>query len=438
MSSRVDQLLGIFAALTPVASGGCADREKTEDPNPYAFIEEAGICDGELENLLQRVALREPVDYLELRDAVSDRGVLSGAVTILDSVGEPCSAATDPEECLSEFAQLPLMSELEGKLPGEADGDVQRSLAYTRSGVVGSAVSLQQWHELLGLIDTPEEAALMALGHFYDPVCVTEVEDGYMLRGRIAGGVCGEGIEEHVVAVSLAGALEVRDSDILEEDISCVGRVPSGLCRGAARGRGAPTSVGRFLATAAMLERASVDAFEQLAVELAVHAAPASLVSWALRSRDDERRHARATARLAGRYGATPDPVVVRPFAPRRLIDVVADNAVEGCIRETYGALVGTVQGQAARDPVIRRVMRRIAADETRHAALSWEIARWADTKLGRSARRQVATHQRIGYERLEHSLTQPYASAVHRITGLPEPTEARRLYRSLRPQMLG
>jgi len=57
------------------------------------------------------------------------------------------------------------------------------------------------------------------------------------------------------------------------------------------------------------------------------------------------------------------------------LVDVALENAVEGCVRETYGALIATRQAEAASDPVVRRAMRKIAADETAHAALSWDVA---------------------------------------------------------------
>lgn len=52
------------------------------------------------------------------------------------------------------------------------------------------------------------------------------------------------------------------------------------------------------------------------------------------------------TRRLAARYGATaPRPRVER--APvRSLEDIAVENAVEGCVRETFGALVGAWQAR--------------------------------------------------------------------------------------------
>ena len=39
----------------------------------------------------------------------------------------------------------------------------------------------------------------------------------------------------------------------------------------------------------------------------------------------------------------------------------------------------------------MRRTFARIAADETRHAALSWAVARWAERRLDAAARARIA-----------------------------------------------
>jgi len=70
--------------------------------------------------------------------------------------------------------------------------------------------------------------------------------------------------------------------------------------------------------------------------------------------------------------------------------------AVEGCVRETFGALEATFQAKNANDPQIRRVMRRIAEDETRHAALAWRVAAWIEPRLSdRQRRRRCAPPSR-------------------------------------------
>lgn len=74
----------------------------------------------------------------------------------------------------------------------------------------------------------------------------------------------------------------------------------------------------------------------------------------------------------------------------RTLAHVALENVVEGCVRETFGAAVALHQARAAEDADVRRTMRAIASDEARHAALSWEIARWSLPLLTDAERARV------------------------------------------------
>ena len=66
---------------------------------------------------------------------------------------------------------------------------------------------------------------------------------------------------------------------------------------------------------------------------------------------------------------------------------VRGENAREGCVRETFGALIAMHQAERAGDPIIRRAMRRIAEEETRHAELAWEVASWSASNPARRKR---------------------------------------------------
>lgn len=81
--------------------------------------------------------------------------------------------------------------------------------------------------------------------------------------------------------------------------------------------------------------------------------------------------------------------------------EITRENAVEGCVRETFGALIMQWQAAHARDASVRRAFARIAADETRHAALSWSVARWAAQALDPEARAAVAVRCREAVEAL-------------------------------------
>jgi len=145
------------------------------------------------------------------------------------------------------------------------------------------------------------------------------------------------------------------------------------------------------LARMAWLEAASVHAFRRLARELAAHGAPRELVVAARACARDEIRHARAMSKLATSRGATVPPVSAPPAPLRDLESIARENAVEGCVGETFGALQAEWRAAHESDVEVAEAMRAIAPDELRHAALGWTIAAWIDGKLDDAARARVA-----------------------------------------------
>src|SRR5262249_806141 len=154
-------------------------------------------------------------------------------------------------------------------------------------------------------------------------------------------------------------------------------------------------------------------AFRRLARELRAHGAPRALVRRAEKAARDEIRHARATAALARRHGGRPAKPRVAPRKIRSLARIARENAIEGCARETFGALVATGQAEAARDPRIRKAMRTIARDETSHAALAWDVARWIEPRLRPATRARLAQARRDALSTLEAELAAPVAPSV-------------------------
>jgi hypothetical protein len=204
-----------------------------------------------------------------------------------------------------------------------------------------------------------------------------------------------------------------------------VGRRPAGL-------GGSSTcdtrAAGSYFAEIAHLEAASVTAFRILRDELRANGAPKKLVRAAGRAARDEIRHTRATGALARRFGATPRVPSIEPAKPRSLEAMALENAVEGCVRETYGALLATRQAKLATDPVVRAAMRKIARDETRHASLSWQVGRWLETRLDRSAKRNVARAKQAAASQLIAELGNEPEVEFAGLAGLPSPTEAAQL----------
>jgi hypothetical protein len=168
-------------------------------------------------------------------------------------------------------------------------------------------------------------------------------------------------------------------------------------------------TVGSFFATISQLEAASVVAFERLAHELHSLGAPPSLIDRCLAAANDERRHTHLTGNLATVRDAHLAPIPPLNTHVRSLREVALDNAVEGCVRETFGALIATWQAAHASHDDIAQAMTEIAVDETRHAALSWSVGDWLHTQLCQSDRDAVAT-ARI---RAANSLLQELACPV-------------------------
>jgi hypothetical protein len=207
------------------------------------------------------------------------------------------------------------------------------------------------------------------------------------------------------------------------------GRAPRGLQQPEVRGG---TAIARHFADCAHLEAASVLAFRGLATELQPHGAPASLIRALRCAAGDEVLHAVAMTRLAHQSGMEPAPVRIEPGPPRTLADIAEENAFEGCVREGYGALVALWQAGAAGDPNVRAIMSRIAVDETRHAELSWSLARWMWPQLDPAARRRIRDAQARGLAWLEEGASRALDPELVEKAGLPSPAVARQLLRGL------
>jgi hypothetical protein len=120
----------------------------------------------------------------------------------------------------------------------------------------------------------------------------------------------------------------------------------------------------------------------------------------------------------------------------RDLETIAIENAVEGCVRETWAALEANHQARAAVHADVRSAMRRIAADETRHAELARDIDAWARSRLPRASRGRVVKARGVAVRSLQRSLSRPRDAALHECAGIPRPAVARRLLEGLRAEL--
>jgi hypothetical protein len=76
----------------------------------------------------------------------------------------------------------------------------------------------------------------------------------------------------------------------------------------------------------------------------------------------------------------------------------------------------------------MRRLFARVAADETRHAALSWLVAQWAEPLLDASARKRVTAARSRATRALRAKLGSCDSRdlrAIDRLVGRPPPGRA-------------
>ena len=247
--------------------------------------------------------------------------------------------------------------------------------------------------------------------------------------------VCGDAAEFlycNLVPLSCTEAGTLTEASTIVNCTACngiTGRRPLGLRAPRTTPR---TPVGDYFAAMAHLESASVRAFRDLERWLVAFDAPARLTRAARRAAGDERRHARAASRLARRFGGAPPRARVENVATPSLLALLEDDVVEGCVGETFGALLATWQAAHAEDPRVGRTLAGIAADEARHAALAWEVLAWGAPRLPIAERRRLEGTMEDALVALDRRIGAPLHESARRVAGHPVPADERRLAREL------
>lgn len=369
---------------------------------------------------VQDLAPAMPATYVE----AFDFNEFGGPIGNIDSTGTACVDARDVVTCEATLTDL-------------RNTTYQRALLVTLGDSVRRLTTLDEVLAFLGPIDTVNEAALVAWLSGYDFYCagdftstVAITSGGYHVVVYRQGGGCGSPwtTTQYTLRVSPAGVVTVLESIVVrsEEDFGCIGRRPVGLHDLESGALGACESpVGDYFANVARLEESAVAAFDVMIAELSQLGAPQALVDAAARARADEVRHTESMGALAWRFGAAPLEPEIDPAPARTPFDIALENAVEGCIRETFGALVGACQALNAGDPSIAEEMAVVAEDEIRHAELSWALAAWLEPRLTADERARIEAAKREAVEELRLSAARPFHPDVVRVAGMPEPVVA-------------
>lgn len=465
--------------LTGAVLAGCGEADSETD-NEAVKTGEQGIANGEQTKTTAtpegaidpctepgipvraaELRLAIPADYVAVRQAsgsgrgrdgsevaASDNWV-EASFTVLSETGTACATASDLV-CAKTVARHP-----EQRYPSFCpQACVEWSVVSTRADDVKRAASPEELVELFGGIDSQDEAFMLAASNKYDVTCpdpayagffgsaqpryVRTVPEGYELSATRYDDTCPVIVREYRLLVTTAGEVRELDSKLLENEEgtgSCIGRIPAGLVSHS-EDRGID-ALGDHLAHCAHLEAASVYAFERLARELSAHGAPRPLIDRALAAAADEVRHAQLVGAMARARGAALIEPAVKAMPVRTLQEVALENAVEGCVRETYGALVGAYQAARAEDEDLRRAMHSIAVDEARHAALSYDVHTWARERLDAATRAQIREAQRAQLAKLYDECTREPDPRLALEAGLPSAAAATGMLEELASQLI-
>lgn len=212
-----------------------------------------------------------------------------------------------------------------------------------------------------------------------------------------------------------------------------VGRMPVGLY---IHPHVAANQLGDYFADMAAMETAAITAFRYLVLELTAYQAPTTLIRLAQAAIEEETRHAQMAGLLSQACGTAVPMVEVPDFQLRTLFEIALENAVEGCVNETFAAACGLWQHQQAGFEVFRQVIGHIAEEEVGHAALSWAIHEWAMPQLTPEQQDYIRQAQREAVDTLAQKFLREETPLVRYAVGLPQQADAANLFQQLRSQL--
>ncbi len=446
MATTLDPHLRWLISLALTAGAGACAKEKpeTETPDANPPPTEQAQTTPEVEAVTpeepppgEALPGTEPVTAGEcgaLVDDLKPASAVDGVVLIEDSskmamhsdggstlqqtrAGAPCKTASDAQACEAALNKPP--KEALRNDCGQM-GCVSTVLAYTAGDRVGWVTSPEALKGFLGPIDSAAEARLVAWQQGYSAGCeVKTVDGGFTVPATMMVSDCPITTGTYLLKVTSDGTL-TKLEEALEESSACVGRLPPGLVAlpPVPEDLAETDAVADWLARVAHLEASAVHAFACLARELEHHGAPAELCAAAREAQADEVRHAERVGALARSLGAEVAPVEIHEIAVRSLEAIAIDNAEEGLVRETWGAVVGRWQAEHAELPEVRSMMAEIATDELRHAELSSALHTWLKGKLDAASLDRVEEARAAAWRRTLANVRP--ANATSRALGLP------------------
>ncbi len=143
----------------------------------------------------------------------------------------------------------------------------------------------------------------------------------------------------------------------------------------------------------ALSEHASIASFARAAMEWMHVQAPPEILHGLQRAGLDEVEHARACFAIAAAFldhDVSPGPLPLLEVRALDLATLAAETLEDGAISETLAVARAMHMREHAKPESIRIALQAIIEDESRHAALGWQMVRWAVEQGGESVREAV------------------------------------------------
>jgi hypothetical protein len=348
------------------------------------------------------------------------------------STGTPCATASPKESCLSIVTSIEARTDVQC-----SPGGCPTFVVATRGNEVITIRTAAELLNFLGTIETPQQASFLAQMSGYGIACdnakfgaIAAVPGGFQIQTSRTVSECPIQTTNVLLFVTSTGKLEELSESLQPATGLCAGRRSEATSLQSHCDE--PNDLRKFLTLSAELEAASVPAFVKLARELRELNAPPSLINDAVAAARDEVRHARTMGELAQKHGATVTKIQEQKTPIQNLFELAMENAVEGCVRETFGALVAAYQAQTASDTDICAAMTTIADDEARHAALAWRISAWAETRLSEDECAQIAAAKAFAVAALRSEVAGTFSDEVYNQAGWPRPAQAQKMVDAL------
>jgi len=223
---------------------------------------------------------------------------------------------------------------------------------------------------------------------------------GWVPQGHVHGGLRLPGL--FGASLILGGGESIPGRPQHDADGVCLGRIfmrRTRLTRRPTAVVARRAAVGARWAVAARAEAASIPTFVGLAQDLRLAGAPDALILRALTAAQDEVRHAVSSAKIASRYLGQEVAVEIPPVRAgdadgdrtTLLTRLAVESWQDGCLNEGTEAAVADARAAKTRDNCVKRTLKNIAREEATHAALAWDVLRWATETGGDPIRDAVA-----------------------------------------------